>query len=308
MNRIFMGIVILIAVSDAVYGNMRAPLLQDYYYSGSLSIREKLKSLELKSESIEVRFALIHTEGKNDSGIYADFVVTYRMENTSDNAIKLPVRFIAVMLTNLSVTVNGADSPSRIVGDTNEYRVLLRELVDHRKGWLPDIYDRFIRNADSIIGDASAKDINTEQMKQIWGYGMFNPNSQMGLREFEPELKPGMNDIRVKYRQLLFVREFSPQYHGINYGDSAIGFDYPLYPAVSWRMARDFTMDLTVSVPDYIKDGAPEKERFVAPKFDCNLRMGKVYSLVAHTRVFRGIFKGGFPKKFFSVMLTVREN
>ncbi len=194
-------------------------------------------------------------------------------------------------------------SEHRLVWNTANYRHYLDraqyvfQYLDDQGYWDPNT--NWLAELKKMVpGDARLHELFFENYAQ-WRTNDF---SDYG---FSMTLRPGLNELRVKYSQVLAINERTSGYGPVRVLNSVIGFDYLLYPALSWKLADGFLFEVEVSVPDFRKRGL-FFTRYFQPKITTNLEFEDFYDARSRIHRYRGEYRG-YPADVFTFLAEVKR-
>lgn len=306
-----------LSVGSPLMANIRAPVYQDNHFSGNALSASAPAGIFLISENMTVEFPMLQ-EGSYTGK--ADFTVRYELSNKTAASVTLKVSFLAINGERPAVRLNGTGLTVTAGRNPVIAKEFIIKLSEHRLSWNTNIYRHFIDRAayameyinengypspnPNWLDELRALNANDSRLDQFFfeTYAQFMTND-FGEFSFEVKLTPGVNNIEVKYAQVLFLNERSGGYGAMKLLNAMIGFDYPLYPALSWRLSPDFRFDIEVSVPDFRKKGVFFM-RFFRQKIYSSLDLVDYYDARSRIHRYRGSFPG-YPRDIFTFLVEV---
>lgn len=292
--------------------NVRAPIKMDGFFSGHLEGLPAPDAVKLVREDLRLVFPPFEPRlPPEDSNV--GIVVLYELRNDLDAEIDIPVRFLAVDIRDIKVSLDGRPLPVELAPHAGEKSECLRRLARHRSGFMPSLYEDFLGSIreEAELTDSpdqewlealEGKSLENMELKGLFALGPWRGEA-LNFRPaaFELKLKPGLNRLEIAYSQRMFIDERG---HGYFTGwpkKGIGGVDYLLYPAVSWPLDPDFRLTVTAEVPDM-----PVKRLFgrgwVRAEFRSNLELQEAPAGRPRVQVRRAEFEG-FPADVLSLLV-----
>jgi hypothetical protein len=308
---------LLFAVSVRSFANIRAPIYQDNHFSGSAIAASQPAGVYLTGENMKVEFPELR------EGAYtgkAEFTVVYQLSNANRTQTTLKVSFLAINAVRPAVGLNGTGLYVTMGRNPVIAKEFVVKLSEHRLSWNTNFYRHFLdRSAYAMnyinengyptpnpnwLNELRNMNANDRRLNEFFfeTYAQFLTND-FGEFSFEVKLEPGVNKLEVKYTQVLFMNERAGGYGAAKLTDSMIGFDYPLYPALSWRLSPDFNFDVEVIVPDFRKQGLFFM-RYFKQRIYSSLDLVDQYDARSRIHRYRAEFPG-YPRDIFTFLVEV---
>ena len=245
------------------WANMRAPKRVDGFLSGSLRSVLPAETLTLRGEELKVVFPDFSAKLSEISGT-VEFTARYEIDNAASGPVTIPVRFLAVDIRELAARMNGRAISVEMVADPAEKMECLARLARHRTVFMPELYKGFLSELRKRAGlndvpdsewlsGLEKADMSGLKFKDLYPWGLRDVKDEADFQaaKLDLALQPGRNVLEVVYRQRMFVDEKGHGYFSHWPAKGFTGVDYLLYPAASWRRAKDFRLAIRVEVPDY---------------------------------------------------------
>jgi hypothetical protein len=115
------------------------------------------------------------------------------------------------------------------------------------------------------------------------------------------KLRPGRNSLSIRYRQRPYVAEFRYGYTAAWPARGFTGFDYLLYPALSWDADKDFRFSVSVEIP-YYQGKFLFFRRWDEPQTKSNVDLRAEKAGPPHVRILRGEFDR-MPAEIMTVLV-----
>lgn len=277
--------------------NLRAPRKVDGTFSGGLR-GAPASRLRLVRERLEASFpalSLSYTDYK--SPVW--FRVVYEIENPGSAPVKVPLRFLAVDIRELSVTLNGSKVKASVREAPEELAECVVVMARHREGFLPGFYGDFLKRLRLHVGREEAPTWNEAFPRTLEEPEGNEPEAA----DFEAAFPPGRSELVVSYAQRLFIDERGHGYFAAWPKKGVTGFDYLLYPAKAWTLAPGFKLAVSIEVPE-----AAGKKLFFnvykKPSIRCNLPLREVPGCAfGNGSTYKGEFTGGMPANVLTFLL-----
>ncbi len=252
-------------------------------------------------EAVFPELDLSHTDYKSP----VRFRIVYEIENAGAGPAAVPLRFLAVDITGLSVELNGKAVSAVIKQAPEETAECVVLMAKHRSGFLPGFYKDFLGRLQAFV----EKDAGGPTWSEVFVRTLEEAKSDdPAAADFEVVLPPGRSRLVVQYGQRMFIDERGHGYFAAWPKKGVSGFDYLLYPAKAWPMDRAFKLTVLVSVPD-----ARAKKLFFrvkrGPTVKSNLALKESLAGDGNgNRLFEGEFAGGMPADVLTFLLWFDEN
>lgn len=253
---------VLTLVSSSAAANVRAPHVQDSGFVLPKVSDEALAGITLEHENLTIEMPRVERGERLE---YAKVTAEYTLSNAGD-AFELPLVFLAQNIADPKVTVNGAELPVPPIA----------QMTPAQQQELDDIHEK-----------AGGSDRGYRK-------GSVSP--------FYIPLKAGKNVMRFEYRQQLAFTEHGTGYHAVRYDDGGLSLSYLLYPAKSWNPSPKFELNITVTLPDYKKDGW-FWDTYWEPQLQQSLGLKPTYDKESRTTTWRAKH-AGLPSDILVLRVT----
>ena len=265
------------------WANLRAPRRADGYLSGGLRIILPPGAVRLAREDMRIVFPAFNS-GTPFRDAAVSFEIVYEFENATEKILRFPVRFVAVDIRGLEARLNAAEIIPVLGADAAEESECLSRLADHRRAFLEPLYRPFLQ---TLKPDAPAE----AKFASIFGPFPVGDGTKPEFRTagLTIALRPGRNTLVLRYRQRPFVAEYGHGYTAAWPARGFTGFDYLLYPAMSWEAGRDFRFSLNVEIP-YYEGKFIFFPRWEEPRTKSNVDLREVKSVRPHVRLLSAEF------------------
>ena len=299
------------------WANLRAPKRADGFLSGSLRSGLPAEMLTLKGEELKVVFPDFSAKLSEISGT-VEFTARYEIDNAASGPVTIPVRFLAVDIRELAARMNGRAISVEMVADPAEKMECLARLARHRTVFMPELYKGFLSELRKRAGlndvpdsewlsGLEKADLSGLKFKDLYPWGLRDVKDEADFQaaKLDLALQPGRNVLEVVYRQRMFVDEKGHGYFSHWPAKGFTGVDYLLYPAASWRRAKDFRLAIRVEVPDYhhkILFGTSWHKAHIR----CDPALKDAATDKKRLRVLEGHF-AGIPVDFLTVLIWFDE-
>jgi hypothetical protein len=307
-RTIGIAVILLAAVQIApLSANLRAPRQVDGVFSGALKIGLPPGQVVLLGESLAVRFPEFDVSRLTPRDVVRVSAV-YEFENAGSGPVSFPVRFIALDLQDTAAFLNGTALEIRTVESPADKSECLAALASHRTAFLPGFYEGFlVRLKGATENEGRAAELENIPFGKVFLRVFEDPPAvDFPAAEFLLTLVPGKNSLRVQYGQRMFIEERNHGYFKSWPERGFTGFDYLLYPAKSWPMGPDFSLSLTVDVPD-----VRAKNLFFRvwkrPFLKSNLPLKELPGSARHVRTYRADSRG-LPADVLTILLWTDKN
>jgi hypothetical protein len=290
------------ALSTPAQANLRLARKVDGVFSGNLKTVAAASELRLIAEYLDAAFPDLDLSTLSPKDTIR-FKAVYEIENRANQALSVPVRFIAVDIRDISAELNGRALVVRNRDAPEEKKECLIRIARHRAGFLPGFYEDFLHRLRSRAGlDQEPEDhwlqkLEEQDLRSRPAESSFlrtlesPPEMDFPSAEFELVLPPGRSRLAVTYGQRLFIDERGNGYFAAWPKKGVTGFDYLLYPAKTWNIAPEFRLHLSVRMPD-----ARNKTLFFRtwkrPEIKCSLPLQEESGGEKRVRILRGEFAG----------------
>jgi hypothetical protein len=317
VKRIFFFLAAVVLVAPAGWANMRAPKRVDGFLSGSLRSVLPAEILTLKGEELKVVFPDFSAKLSEISGT-VEFTARYEIDNAASEPATIPVHFLAVDIRDLAARLNGEAVPAELAADPAEKTEWLARLARHRTLFMPELYKGFLSELRKRAGlndvpdsewlsGLEKADLAGLKFKDLypWGLPSVKDETDFQAAKLDLALQPGRNVLEIVYRQRMFVDEKGYGYFSSWPAKGFTGIDYLLYPAASWRRAKDFRLAIRVEVPDYhhkILFGTSWHKAHIR----CDPALKDAATDKKHLRVLEGNF-AGIPADILTVLIWFDE-
>lgn len=312
----FKVVVFAAAVLSAVsvsFANVRAPYYRDNHFSGSARTASNPPGLVLAHESMKILFPNLVERGYTGT---ACFEIVYVLSNLTSGTVELPVDFLGINVELPKAYFNGEALAVARTIDNELAKECAVKLSEHRSSWNTNIYRHYLDRVRYVF-----------EYRNVNGYLDPNPNWLPELRSMRADdprlhrmffegfaggvtnefcdyamtlrLRPGRNVLSIDYRQEMFLNENNAGYAFRLIG-STVGFDYLLYPALTWKLSPGFTFDVNVDVPDFVRQGTLFR-RYYRPRILSSLPLTDTYDQAAHTHHFTGNYTN-YPAQIFTFL------
>jgi hypothetical protein len=291
--------------------NVRAPIKMDGFFSGHIAGVPASDGVKLVREDLRFVFPSFEPRLSPEDSVIG-IVVLYELHSDLEAEIEIPVRFLAVDIRDIRVSLDGRDLSVELAPDAAEKSECLRRLARHRSGFMPSLYEDFLGNIREEAGLADSpghewldalegKSLENMEPKGLYALGPWSSEAlNFKPAAFGLKLKPGLNRLEIAYTQRMFIDERG---HGYFKGwpkKGIGGVDYLLYPAISWPLDPEFTLTVTAEIPDM-----PVKRLFgrswLKAAFRSNLDLQEVPAGRPRVQVRRAEFKG-FPEDVLTLL------
>jgi hypothetical protein len=263
--------------------------------SGGLRVDLPPGAIRLTREDMRIVFPGFNSQTSfRDAAVSVELV--YEFDNVSGRDIALTAQFVAVDIRSLEARMNDLPLASVAAGNEAEETECLSRLAAHRRAFFEPLYRPFLQ---ALKPDAAP----AARFSAIFGH---TPLGEATPPEFKTaaldlKIKPGRNDLTIRYRQRPFVAEFRYGYTAAWPARGFTGFDYLLYPARSWEADKNFRFTVTVEIPFY------QGHFLFFPKWDeplykSNIDLRPVHAGPPHRRILRGEFDG-LPADILTVLV-----
>ena len=309
---------LFLTFGSLLQANLRAPHQMDGYLSGALRQSGKEGSLTLLGEDIRIVFPDMKIRA-----LYPDdtvsFRVTYEFSSRLLEEVSIPVHFIALDIQDLEVVLNGIPLSHKYDIEDEAKIECLRNLLNHRSSFLPDLYSMFLdrfRKTKGLTGShnqAPLPLLEDDYLKSLsireifdWPVPEEKNNIDFPLAGFWMNIKPGLNSLVITYRQRFYVEERGHGYFRAWPEKGVTGFDYLLYPIRTWSLDEDFKLLISVQIPDFHK----RKFGFIArkrPNFRSNISLSGNHEKKAHMTTLTGEF-ARIPADIFTLLVWVDKD
>jgi hypothetical protein len=284
--------------------NLRMARKVDGVMSGSLMTAPAAAKLRLMGERLEAVFPELDLSS-TDYKSPIRFRVVYEIENAGAGPAAVPLRFLAVDISGLSVELNAKAVSAVVKQAPDELAECVVLMARHRSAFLPGFYKDFLGRLRAFV----EKDAGGPPWSEAFARTLEEAKAdEPSAADFEVVLPPGRSRLVVTYGQRLFIDERNNGYFAAWPKKGVTGFDYLLYPAKSWEMDPGFRLKVAVRVPD-----ARTKKLFIRtrqrPEIKCNLPLMEAGAAGAdHVRMFEGEFKGGMPADVLTFLIWFDKN
>jgi hypothetical protein len=307
MKRITAYFIILFFVCGHAFANV-SRIYTDHSFSGNIKPIKPAGQLKLFREDIKVIFPII---GADNASLEKkiDMHISYIIENRSDSAMEIPLQFLGIDVSNPLILLNEKSLTYGLVKDLQTEREFLGRITEHRHQWNKPQYEQYFMYLDyvnsgkktirsaSLIHMTLPEFIKTAQSVENLS-DIFPGMGKLNIIHFNVKLLPGKNNLTIKYGQGMYVEGRTSYVGGPVF---RCGFEYLLYPAFTWEMHPDFELSVSVSLPDFIKNGWLWDSR-VTPIYESNLTFYKTYNPETHTTTYRSLNRS-FPSSVFAFIV-----
>jgi hypothetical protein len=317
VKRIFFFLAAVVLVAAAGWANLRAPKRVDGFLSGSLKSVPLAEAIALRGEELRVVFPDFQDKLSEVMGT-VEISVRYEIDNVASGPVTIPVRFLAVDIREPTARMNGQAIPVEMVADSAEKMECLARLARHRSVFTPELYRGFLSELRKRAGlndvpdsewlsGLEKADLAGLKFKNLypWGLPSVKDETDFQAAKLDLALQPGRNILEIVYRQRMFVDEKGYGYFSSWPAKGFTGVDYLLYPAASWRLAKDFRLAIRVEAPDYhhkILFGTSWHKPYVR----CDPALKDVPTDKKHLRILEGHF-AGIPADILTVLIWFDE-
>jgi hypothetical protein len=297
--------VALVSLSGSAVANMRGPETSQGGYSGSLALRVAA-DVRFHDEQLDIS---IDADSKDLVPRNAQVDAVYHLENRAQDALDVPVQFLGLSIEHAKISLNDRDIDFDLHTDQGQQRDVLRRLVEHRcaraaaGGTFGQPLDDLLGQIGGSCDELSALRKRIERV-ELHSLRMYD---KLDTVRFTLHLVPGMNEVRVRYEQPLFVREGEYGYFSSGFGrrGAVFGLDYLLYPARSWSLDPAFHLDVGVRLW-HQKTRRLWRDRYVPQRWESNLPLVDQREPRPHFYELRGKFST-LPADILSFYFTTRE-
>lgn len=289
-----------------IYANV-SRIERDSSFSGSLR-SESARGLVLRGERMDIRLPALTTEYASLSqGV--EVTVTYFVDQKGSSASEAGLQFLAVGATGCTAWVNGKTVPVQLVRDRPAEKEFVRKITEHRFTWNPESYRHYLAQLDQFgatgagSGTAPARGSLAHLLRAADGVDslgqLFHGVKEFGVLAFRAHFLPGANTITVRYTQGLYLDGRTAYFGGPVY---KAGFDYLLYPALSWELDPAFELSITVTLPD-IREKGWLWDTWYAPEAASNVLLVASYDESRRATTLQARFSS-FPADVLTMMFA----
>jgi len=296
----------------SLWASVRPPIDIDGFISGSLTGPPAAAGITLAGADIRFRFPAFREDLPDDEALL-EVAVHYGIFNGLKEEVEIAAGFPAVDILNVTASLDGRALAVELAPDAAAKSECLARLALHRSAFMAPVYRDFLEQLRAAAGlndrpDADwplalkGKDLGGIGPNEIYPVGRWRNNAgDYRSAGMKLRLKPGLNELRITYTQRMFVNERAtgalegwPQ-KGLS------GLDYLFYPAMSWPLASDFRLTVSVEVPEM-----PAKlllwTIWLKPAFKSNLAFREDRAERPHVRLHRAEFER-FPSDMITVLV-----
>jgi hypothetical protein len=296
----------ILLVTPEAYSNV-SRIERDSSFSGSVR-PESTRGLVLRGERMDIRFPALTTEYASLSqGV--EVTITYFVEQKGASASETGLQFLAVGATGCTAWVNGKTVPVQLVRDRAAEKEFIRKITEHRFAWNPESYRHYLDQLEQF-GSTGAGSGTTPTRGSLASFlraadnvdsvrRLFHGAKEFGVLAFRAHFVPGANTITVRYTQGLYLDGRTAYFGGPVY---KAGFDYLLYPALSWELDPAFELSITVTLPD-IREKGWLYDAWYAPEATSNVLLGASYDESRRSTTLHGRFPG-FPSDVLTMLFA----
>jgi hypothetical protein len=281
----------LLGLACPARANMRPPHINESGFSGHL--RAAGAAPILVDENMDIGF----DTDENHLARTAVFTITYTIEQPGP-ATDLPLEFLGIAIVRPAIEVNGQDVDYDMRTDRRAQRDLLSRLVAQRCGYRPgvgriddlraDLLERLAPRGPRVACEQPEQLRAAVEKADLRNLHVYD---KLDTVAFVAHLQPGRNRIMVAYRQPTFVAEGPYKTSAFGVHEAALGFDYLLYPAKSWKIDPHFRLQVAIT-PPWPRVPATFGSKEVPPLWRCNLPLTEATSQEIHHTYLKGIYQG----------------
>jgi hypothetical protein len=297
--KIALAAYIATAMAVPAGANLRMARKVDGVVSGSLKAVPASLHLRLMGERLDVSFPRLGLSSADPrSPVW--FRITYEIENPGPATPAVPLRFLAVDISGLTVELNGKPVGVTVKAAPEEGVESTALLVRHRAAFLPVFYEDFLARLRALQekggGGPPWREAFTRTFEEV-------KTDEPSAADFEVVLPPGRSRLIVDYGQRLFIDERGHGYFAAWPKKGVTGFDYLLYPAKAWPTDPGFKLAVSIAVPE-----AAGKKLFFnvykKPSVKANLPLREVPGCAwGNGSTYKGEFTGGMPADVLTFLI-----